>query len=443
MATLSEIQGKAQAGNVAEAEVLLRGFLAELFGLNIAAVNIRKDTLSLNSVNGFVELAAPDAKTGAAKLFFKFHHEESEEGLAEYYNSEMLSEAGFPVEKPVYVSKEVGKQVLLYPVKTSERMADVCKRIELSGTSREFEDVVIAQERLDEVICQRYIASLHDAPPDLLREEPILQLFYYRLVDDKNPAASALGGRYKSFYNGQTFTLPEGQGLKFEELSKLKWRVNGVEYQETLEQAFNKALKVLSPALSKNYPAVVAHGDAHNGNVWYNKGAPSCLSLFDPAFAGRHVPALLAEIKPTFHNIFAHPLWLYDSRESDAYLDISCNIKDGYISVAHNWVLQALRAEFLLLKRDKLWIPLLRALKEKVMLPDNWQEYMRAALFCCPTLVMNLRAGAGTKQNSHTPKTSLLGLSIAMMLSSPPQEGAVGRQDIVSDFFSDLNNAIT
>ena len=432
MTTLADIQGKAQAGSLAEAEGLLRGFLSDLFGLDIATVSIRKDTLSLNSVNGFIQLATVDTKTGATELFFKFHHEESEGGLAEYYNSEMLSEAGFPVEKPVYISKEVGKQVLLYPVKTSERMADVCKRLERG--SADFDDVGAAQERLEETICARYLSSLHAAPVDCLQEEPILQLFYYRLVDDKDPSAPVLGGRYNSFYVGKIFTLPDGQDIAFEALSKLKWRINGIAYLETLEQAFGKALKILSPSFAGTYPAVMAHGDAHNGNVWYNKGTPSSLSLFDPAFAGRHVPALLAEIKPTFHNIFAHPLWLYDSREADAGLDISFDVNDGYINVTHNWRLTELRAEFLKLKSDNLWKPLLQALRAKGMLPENWQEYMRAALFCCPTLVMNLRANAGTSQNSHTPKTSLLGLCVAMMLSSPPHEG----HDIISEFFDDL-----
>lgn len=436
MGVLATIQGKAQSGSVAEAEALLRGFLAELFGLDIAAVTIRKDTLSLNSVNGFVQLAKPDNKTSATRLFFKFHHEESEEGLAEYYNSQMLSDAGFPVEKPVYVSKEVGKQVLLYPVKTSERMADVCKRVE-SGMRV---DVVAAQERLDEAICARYISSLHNAPADRLPEEPILQLFYYRLVNDKQHAATELGGRYQSFYAGKTFELPGQKALSFDGLSKLKWRINGVAYQETLEKAFQKSLKILSPALlGKSYPAVIAHGDAHNGNVWYNQGTPPFLSLFDPAFAGKHVPALLAEIKPTFHNIFAHPLWLYDSKEADAGLDIAFDVKHDVISVTHNWRLSELRMEFLRSKRDKLWKPLLRVLQAKGMLPANWQDYMRSALFCCPTLVMNLSANAGTSQNSHTPKTSLLALSISMMLSSPPSQG----QDIVSDFFSELSHAIT
>jgi hypothetical protein len=59
---------------------------------------------------------------------------------------------------------------------------------------------------------------------------------------------------------------------------------------------------------------------------------------------------------------------------------------------------------------------------------------MRAALFCCPTLVMNLRADAGSASNSHTPKTSLLGLAIAVMLAQSPAKG----DDVVSKFFGEI-----
>jgi hypothetical protein len=178
----------------------------------------------------------------------------------------------------------------------------------------------------------------------------------------------------------------------------------------------------------------VAHGDAHNGNVWYNATQPPSLSLFDPAFAGPHIPALLAEIKPTFHNIFAHPLWLYDSAEANAGLHVSFAVKGDFIEVEHDWKLSPLRKGFLDIKRERLWKPLIAALRERKLLPADWQGYMRSALFCCPTLVMNLRAHAGSKSNSHTPKTSLLGLSVAMMLASKPAEG----RDTVSDFFAEL-----
>lgn len=440
LATLEQIQDATRSARYPYAEDMLRGFLSSLFPLAIASVEVRRDSLSLNSVNGFVHLSQPEPQTQALTLFFKFHHEENEEGLKEYYNSKLLAENGYPVEMPVYASHEVGKQVLLYPFKAAERMADVCKKLDsLAKPEAAMQNVFKAQEALDTLVCERYLATLHEAPLDKLKDEPLLQLFHHRLVDDKDAPGETLGGRYKQFYAGKIFEFSGKSMMRYEELAALKWRINGAEYHDTLAAAFARALTLLTPAAhvstGKNtYPAGVAHGDAHNGNVWYNLTNPPSLSLFDPAFAGPHIPALLAEIKPTFHNIFAHPLWLYDSQEADAKLNISFAVRGGFIEVEHNWKLSPLREEFLAIKSRRLWKPLVVGLRERNLLPANWQDYMRSALFCCPTLVMNLRAQAGSASNSHTPKTSLLGLSVAMMMASPPEKG----QDALSDFFDGL-----
>lgn len=415
MSELAEIQKTAQAGNFPKAEEMLALFLRDLFPLDIKTVDIRRDALSLNSVNGFVNL------NDGGKLFFKFHHEEKEEALTEYYNSQLLSDNGYPVEMPAFVSKEVGKQVLLYPVITSERLADTCKKIE-QGDNTEFAGVVAAQDELDEIDAELYIKTLHRAKPAQLADEPILQLFYNRLLK---------GGRKEQFYDGKECEFP-GLKINFDELQKLKWRINGVEYNCTLQQAFADSFTILAPEAHGEYTALVAHGDAHNGNVWYNKGKG--LSLFDPAFAGKHIPALLAEIKATFHNIFAHPLWLYDSQEADKNLTVTCKINGGFIEVQHNWQLSDLRTEFLKSKQTKLWKPLLAELQKRGELPENWEKYMRLALFCCPTLVMNLRANAGNSRNFHTLKTSALGFAISIMLSSAPTAG----KDVISEFFDKI-----
>ncbi len=441
LASLATIQETSRQGRPQEAEEMLRHFLSSLFPLSIKSVEIRRDTLSLNSVNGFVHLATPDKQSGADTLFFKFHHEENEEGLKEYYNSKLLDENSYPVEMPVYASHEVGKQVLLYPFKTSERMADLCKRLDTpTKMDSLMQDVLKAQEALDVLTCERYLATLHEAPIEKLRDEPVLQLFHHRLVDDRDDPKATLGGRHKQFYAHKVFEFPGRNVIRYEDLAAHEWRINGIEYNDTLHEAFARAFSLLAiPAhalKNKNtYAAVVAHGDAHNGNVWFNAGQPPALSLFDPAFAGPHIPALLAEIKPTFHNIFAHPLWLYDSQEADAKLNISFTINEHFIEIEHDWQLSPLRRNFLDIKRKRLWKPLIAALRERNLLPADWQGYMRSALFCCPTLVMNLRAHAGNANNFHTPKTSLLGLAVSMMLASPPASG----HDMVSDFFADLS----
>lgn len=434
--SLAQIQDATRNNHMREAEEMLQHFLSDLFPLSIASVEVRRDTLSLNSVNGFIKLKSRDPKSDADVLFFKFHHEENEEGLKEYYNSKLLTENGFPVEMPVYASHEVGKQVLIYPFKASERMADVCKKLDfVKTTDAEFKNVIHAQTQLDALCCERYLATLHEAPIAQIHDEPLLQLFHHRLVDDRTNSSNKFGGRYTQFYAQKICELPGHHIIRFEDLASFHWRINGIEYHSTLSEAFSNALTRLAPsAHGKHYPAVVAHGDAHNGNVWYNAGSTPTLSLFDPAFAGPHVPALLAEIKPLFHNIFAHPLWLYDAKEADAKLNISFSIKGHHLEVEHDWQLSDLRKNFLQIKRDLVFKPLIDELREKKLLRADWQDYMRSALFCCPTLVMNLRAHAGNAHNSHTPKTSLLGFAIAASLASAPING----YDMISEFFAEL-----
>ncbi|RVA66514.1 hypothetical protein EN913_14275, partial [Mesorhizobium sp. M7A.F.Ca.CA.001.08.1.1] len=56
---------------------------------------------------------------------------------------------------------------------------------------------------------------------------------------------------------------------------------------------------------------------------------------------------------------------------------------------------------------------------------------LRAGLFLSPTLVMNLRAGA----RSHTPVSSLIALSVAVMVGSEPVAGT----DRVTDFLDRID----
>jgi hypothetical protein len=165
---------------------------------------------------------------------------------------------------------------------------------------------------------------------------------------------------------------------------------------------------------------VTAHGDAHNANAWYEREGDSArLELYDPAFAGRHVPALLAEVKPTFHNVFAHPRWLYEPDEGARRFHASARLSGGTLVVEHDWKLVPLRRELLEIRASEAWRPLIRQLSERGLLPADWREVVRLALFLCPTLVLDLRAGAA----QHNPVTSLIGWSIAVMMGSEPASG--------------------
>jgi hypothetical protein len=143
-------------------------------------------------------------------------------------------------------------------------------------------------------------------------------------------------------------------------------------------------------------PVVTAHGDDHQGNVWVlcPAGGRTELRLFDPAFAGRDIPALLAPVKATFHNVFAHPFWLYHPAEAAERLSVQVEQGDGVITVRDDAAVWPLRREILESVAELVWAPLLAELARRGQLPPDWRGTVRAALFCCPLLVTNLLAPA-------------------------------------------------
>lgn len=401
----AEARRLTQQGEWHQAGEKLLQLIQEVTGVAATSLNINRDQYSLNSLNGRVMLA--DGRT----LFFKYHHEEGEEQtIEEYYRAELLREHGFLVDVPVYACGEPGRQILLYALREEQRLADVCYALEATPSAGQIATVITAQARADGDILAHTLPTLREGTAAEVAAESIHQLFWNRLVSEGQPVG--LGGRVASFYVDQSFTLGE-LTLSWETLSNARWRINGVDYPDTLRALFLAAGDVLAPAALANHGVVVAHGDAHNANVWYDTSGPEPqLVSFDPAFAGSSIPALLAEVKATFHNIFAHPCWLYEPAEAAQRYTVSVALVDGVLAINHDWQLTALRQGFLTSKGERYWQPLLAALKARGWLPENWQQIIRLALFCCPTLVLNLRAG------NHNPTSSALGLAMAVMLGS-------------------------
>jgi hypothetical protein len=167
--------------------------------------------------------------------------------------------------------------------------------------------------------------------------------------------------------------------------------VNGIEYPASLRELASAAARLLEPGNLAAGPVVTAHGDDHQGNIWVvGRGEGTALRLFDPAFAGRDIPALLAAVKATFHNVFAHPLWLYHPAEAAERLTVQAERRDGVVSVRDDGALSPLRLEILESVAELVWAPLLAELARRGELPHDWRATVRAALFCCPMLVTSL-----------------------------------------------------
>jgi hypothetical protein len=427
MTTSFEIRTLVKEGRRERAAAAAERLLSEETGTRFSDVAINDDRYSLNSVNG----TAVDAD--GRRLFFKFHTEEGEaETVGEYYKAHVLADAGLPVDLPVQASSTPGRQFLLYAFRNDSKLADVCLKLE-TGQAPGFspQEIVAAQAVLDDATLAAGLRSLSAPTPDSEREA-IHQLFHHRLVTPAEPGR--LGGRYAQFYRGRRVPVC-GAGIPWEDFADLRWTVNGVGYRHTLRELFEQSFRLLDPRVLAGQPVLVSHGDAHNANVWTRRAADGrlTLELFDPAFAGRAIPALLGEVKATFHNIFAHPLWLYTPDLAERAYTVNAERSRDRIVVTHDWGLSDLRRQFLRLKLERYWRPLLSWLREMAELPNDWEATMRSALFCCPTLVMSQLPGP-----ERAPSASLLGFAVSVMCGSPPEDAP----DTVSEFFAELRHSV-
>ena len=402
----------AKAGRIDEAAAIVVRLLKEQFGLDAVAMKINSDIYSLNSMNGTFEASGQP-------LFFKFHQEENEGAMSgEYYRARLLADAGLPVDLPLHASTEAGKQILVYRRRTEPRFADVLRELDVAPDDAMGADALSAERNLNSQLMDVYRDSLHPITPEQSAAEPIHRLFYERLVTPAQPGR--LAGRFASFYQDKVFQFP-GLEISWQELKELTFVVNGITYDRTLGQLFDEAFVRLRPERLADAGGVTAHGDAHNANVWF-AGEPGRrqLVMFDPAFAGNHVPALLAEVKTTFHNVFAHPLWLYEPDQCVVRRKATVARSCTTFCVETDWRPSAIRRSIVNLKFEQVWRPLLLQLAARGLLPADWRRVVKLALFLCPTLVMNLRAGA--EGGSHNPVSSAIGLATAVSMGAEPDE---------------------
>lgn len=404
--------------DVGEAQRALAALLDDLFGMTANNVRINVDKYSLNSLNGFFD-------SDGQAYFFKFHQEEREEGMTgEYYRAEILSRAGLPVDQPVHMSAQPGEQILVYRRRTDPRFSDVLFALDSEDNAGKRREAVLAERDLSARLLEVYLGTLHPVTVAEVSAEPIHRLFHERLIDADTRLSP--GGRLADFYIGKPFVFPRVE-LDWDRFSRLKFVINGRRYASSIGELFDAAAARLRPDRLADAGGVVAHGDAHNANVWYTEEAGKAeLSFFDPAFAGSHIPTLLAEVKATFHNIFAHPFWLYDPAIATEAFRARARLEGNLFHVDTDWDLSPVRRDLLEVKATALWQPFLLELKRRGMLPADWRAVLRSGLFLSPTLVMNLRAGA----RSHTPVSSLIAFSVAVMVGSEPDGGA----DRVTDF---------
>jgi hypothetical protein len=401
MTIASDIRAAVIAGRVSDAADLTGPLVEALTGKGVSSITFTSDAYALNSVSGRV------AQNDGTELFFKFHVEDGEQdNVSEYYRASVLADAGLPVEVPVAISAEPGQQFVLYEIRNEPRMVDVCLDLDRSmgPTASLSAPIAAARRDLDRRIGEVLVETLHTDTSG--GSSSLHQLFHHRLTDS---VGAFPGGRYASWYlNDPAFTS----------VANAHWTINGTSYASTLAELVAQARDLMNPESFVGQPVVTAHGDDHHGNVWVidAEGTPS-LRLFDPAFAGTDVPALLALVKPTFHNVFAHPYWIYHPDEV-LLSDVTVSRHGDEIDVTDPLSMSPMRQQILDSITQEAWLPLLRAMKDRDVLPSNWRAIVRSALFLCPFLVTNLV----TPNRSELLRT--VGLGHALATGSEPKSGS-------------------
>jgi hypothetical protein len=379
-------------------EQLLLSFVRETFALDVARVEIRPSSVSLNSVNGRLILG------DGVRLFFKTHTDD-DGVIDEYYNAVTLKNAGYPVLQPVLKSTVAGRQFLVYEMIDDPTLFDVAWQIERS-TMDFSPDLTRAQGTLDRQLQDIYRSTLQWQSAEEAACAPIHQLFFHRLA----------GGRADRFLSNIRVLDMGERSVPFPELREARWSINGQRYHETIDSLIETAKEVLHPKQAG--PSVVGHGDAHNGNIFFCGSAEEML-YFDPAFAGRHNP-FLDIAKPLYHNVFA--MWMYFPGVKHHETTMKIVYRSGVLEVDHDYVLHPVREAFLQSKISNVVIPLVRELDARSWLQGNWRRYLKSALLCCPLLTVDLADEA-----KFPPAMTVLGLASAIEMGAD----SLGRRSLV------------
>lgn len=370
---LIQIQ-KSQFADKEAAEDMVCNWFERYLKLKVDSVRLVPKAVSLNSFNGFYTV-------NGEEYFFKTHVEEMGIGQ-EYYDAQVMHQAGYNIVLPLRSIQEYGQQMVIYPVMRWPEMFNLMRSCDTGGDTNSItaEQLVAAERHECQRLLEIYDTTLKLSSAQENAQAKIYQLFWHRLV----------GERLQDFYMGKQVLLPsqERGSIPFAELLSYHWVVNGKPISlggelPTLGMLIERGKQVLSP--ERDFWTVVGHGDAHFGNVFLEEGKRYL--YFDPAFAGHHSP-LLDLVKPFFHNVFA--MWMYFGLDIARELQISVELRGETIYVEHSYDLPPIRQAMLETKQDFLLKPLLALMKGRGALPEDWREILRSALLCCPLLTIDM-----------------------------------------------------
>lgn len=393
---------------------LLNGLFREQLS-NITDVSLKSSQLSVNS---FRATFTATNEHGETKQFFCKSHVEVGGEVKQYYSDD-LKEVGYKLIDPSYVSRESGKQLIVYELFQHPSLFDITNSIESGQSEIEVNDVIKALKKSDKNLLVLYLKTLHLTSSQKHAEAPVHQLFYKRLT----------GQRFQDFYTGKPVCIDGNAEVTFEIFAKKKWVMNKKQYP-SLQEIINTAKKLLSPDARPIDVTIIGHGDAHSGNIFYMQNTrPAHMAYFEPAFAGRHSP-FLDLAKPLFHNVFAE--FLYFPQQFAEKYNINVTLEKDCIRIDCDFELSDFRKRIFDSKIQHVLRPLLSELKSSNNLMPDWKSYLKSALFCCPFLTKNI-----LDSTYYPPEVQAFAFAMAIQMGGYAQGGHVGLLDETLDTLPD------
>src|SRR5579884_1215245 len=119
---------KLQFSDREAAQSRLKEWFERYMGRVVDSVRLMPKAVSLNSFNGFYTV-------GGVEYFFKTHVEEHGKDQ-EYYNAEVLYQAGYNIVLPTETLHQYGRQMVIYPVLREPEMFDLMRAVEKGGDTK-------------------------------------------------------------------------------------------------------------------------------------------------------------------------------------------------------------------------------------------------------------------------------------------------------------------
>ncbi len=355
----------------------MRRALPEMRVLNLSPVST---AASLNSICATANVMLNGQRLRA---FGKIHIESDTKIInavgveEEYQKAQLLVDAGWPVVKPLAISRKEDYPLLLYPRMDETTLFDELEKSNVSGISTLTAQQINDLSSYNQKIGQKELEELKKGTAEEAKNAPVQTLFLKRIERD---------GRIDQWYLDDTaFQLPGlTTPITWRELLSCTWKINGLSFDITLQNIIDEARIILAFTNEGQTFLTLTHGDDHAGNIRLTRPPV----VFDPAFAGWN-PATL-DVKALAHTGFLPMAAMYylpkgltcSYQQKGNQLEVETNIVDLPMYSTH----EILAKQII----DSRTLPILRKIKDLGGDMEKESQRIKSGLSACALLTVNI-----------------------------------------------------